>query len=177
MELDEHIYIGFYTATILEWKKLLYPDKYKEIIINSLKFLCEEKRTEVYGFVIMPNHIHLLWKVIPPYTLEQVQRSFMKFTSQMIKFDLVKEHPKVLEKFYVGAKDRKYQFWERNPKTKFLNSREVVEQKLNYIHNNPLQERWNLASNPCSYKFSSAKFYEEGNNEYGFLTHYMACFE
>jgi hypothetical protein len=50
---DEHIYIGFYTATILEWKKLLQPDKYKEIIINSLKFLSAEKRTEVYGFVIM----------------------------------------------------------------------------------------------------------------------------
>ncbi len=49
MELDEHIYIGFYTATILEWKKWLKAAKYKEIILNSLKILCEEKRVEVYG--------------------------------------------------------------------------------------------------------------------------------
>lgn len=110
MKLDEHIYIGFHTATILEWKHLLKPDKYKDIILSSMKFLTEKRRAEIYGFVIMPNHIHLLWKIIFPNTLEQVQRDFMKFTSQTIKFDLVKNHPAVLEKFYVGAKDRKYQF-------------------------------------------------------------------
>lgn len=62
MELDEHYKIGFYTATILEWKKLLMPDQYKDIIVNSLRFAVEEKRAKVYGFVIMPNHLHLLWK-------------------------------------------------------------------------------------------------------------------
>jgi hypothetical protein len=62
-------------------------------------------------------------------------------------------------KIYGGARDRKYQFWERNPKTKLLDSREVVEQKLDYIHNNPVQGKWMLTSDPCEYKFSSAKFY------------------
>ena len=128
--LFEHIYIAFYTATILEWKHLLKPDKYKQIIIDSLAFLIKEKRVKVYGFVIMWNHIHLLWKIMPQYTLQEVQLSFMKYTAQMIKFDLQKHHPQVLEKFYVGAKDRQYQFWERNPLTTYLYDRKVVEQKL-----------------------------------------------
>ncbi|MDR6563262.1 MULTISPECIES: hypothetical protein [unclassified Arcicella] len=53
-----HHYTQFFTATILSWKPLLKPDKYKQIIIDSLKFLVENHRVKVYGFVIMPNHIH-----------------------------------------------------------------------------------------------------------------------
>ena len=60
---EEHEYIGFFTATILEWQKLLKPHKYKQIILDSLKYLVEQKKVKVYAFVIMPNHIHLLWKI------------------------------------------------------------------------------------------------------------------
>jgi putative transposase len=37
---------------------------------------------------------------------------------------------------------------------------EVFLQKLNYIHNNPVQSKWHLAEFPEEYSFSSAKFYE-----------------
>jgi putative transposase len=47
-------------------------------------------------------------------------------------------HPAVLEKFYVGAKDRKYQVWERNPLRIDLWTREVFIQKIEYIHYNPI---------------------------------------
>jgi hypothetical protein len=43
---------------------------------------------------------------------------------------------------------------------------------LEYIHNNPVQERWNLADSMEEYKYSSARFYETGVDEWGFLTHY-----
>ena len=45
-------YPQFFTATNLEWKKLLKPDKYKDIVIDSLRFLVKEKRIILYGFVI-----------------------------------------------------------------------------------------------------------------------------
>ena len=85
--------IQFYTATILEWKKLLKPDKYKQIIIKSLEFLVREKRVKIYGFVIMENHIHLIWQGTELYSLKHTQLSFMKYTAQQIKFDLEKYHP------------------------------------------------------------------------------------
>jgi REP element-mobilizing transposase RayT len=56
-------YPQFFTATITEWQKLLEPDKYKDIIINSLRFLVEDKRIKLYAFVIMSNHIHLFFVV------------------------------------------------------------------------------------------------------------------
>ena len=176
-EHEENIKLGFYTATILDWKKLLMPDKYKEIIVGSLKFMVDQKMAKVYAFVIMPNHLHLIWIILKPWTLKEVQRDFMKYTSQMIKFDLAKNHQNVLELFYVGAKDRKYQFWQRNSLIKFLPSREITEQKMDYIHNNPVQGKWMLADDPLHYRYSSIRFYEEDNDEFGFLTHYMEYFE
>ncbi|MCC9165461.1 transposase [Pontibacter harenae] len=77
----EQRHIAFFTATILEWKHLLKPDKYKNLIIESLRFLVENKRVKVYGFVIMPNHLHLLWKMEEPHRRENVLRDFLKYTT------------------------------------------------------------------------------------------------
>lgn len=57
-----------------------------------------------------------------------------------------------------------------------MDKKEKFEQKLDYIHLNPLQERWNLAKAPEVYPWSSANFYETGQDEFGFLTHYMERF-
>ncbi len=170
---EQHHYIQFFTATNHWWKKLLTLDKYKTIVIDSLRFLVENERVKVYGFVIMPNHLHLVWKISNQYKREDVQRDFLKYTAQQIKFDLKINHPQVLTHFEVDLKDRKYQFWERNPLSIDLFSRKVIEQKLDYIHRNPLQEKWLLAKLPEDYWFSSYRFYEFGIDDFGFLSHYM----
>lgn len=83
-------YPQFFTATILWWKKLLKPDKYKQIIVDSLAFLVKDGRVKVYGFVIMLNHIHVVWRIHEDRLREDVQRDFLKYTAQQIKFDLQK---------------------------------------------------------------------------------------
>ena len=145
--------VQFFTATILKWKRLLKPDKYKDIVIESLRFLTEKRRVEVFAFVIMPNHIHLLWRINSKLKRENVQRDFLKFTSQQIIKDLQKQHPQVLEEFKVDAKDHAYQVWERNALSVDIYSRGVFEQKLDYIHNNPLQEKWQLCEDAETYEF------------------------
>ncbi|MBC8035054.1 MAG: transposase [Chitinophagaceae bacterium] len=164
--------IQFFTATILEWKHLFKPDKYKDLLIQSLTFLVQENRAKIYGFVIMPNHIHLLWRIGEAFTREAVQRDFLRYTAQHIKFDLQRQHPKVLERFCVQAGDRKYQFWERNALSVDLLGCRMIEQKLHYIHQNPLQEKWNLAGQPEDYLYSSASYYYQEQDRFGFLTHY-----
>ncbi len=172
-DLLEHRYPIFFTATILNWQKLLAPQKYKILMLDSLRFLVEKNRIQVYAFVLMPNHIHLLWRILPPFTRLEVQRDFLKFTAQQIKKDLTKNHPKVLPYFRVDKADRKYQFWQRNPLSVYCYTPQMTEQKLNYIHHNPIQEKWNLASLPEDYPFSSAKFYLKNEDAFGFLTHYL----
>ena len=67
---------------------------------------------------------------------------------------------------------RQIRFWERNPLSVDLWDKNVLIQKLIYIHNNPLSHPWNLANYPEEYKYSSALFYEEGIDLFGLITHY-----
>jgi putative transposase len=96
--------VVFFTATILDWKKLLKPEKYKRILLASLAFLVKEHRIKVYAFTLMDNHIHLIWQALPKNSPEQLQRSFLRFTAQQMKFDLQEHHPKVLELFMLEQK-------------------------------------------------------------------------
>jgi len=87
-------YIQFFTATVLEWRHLLKDDVIKEIITGSLRFLVEKKRVTIYSFVIMPNHLHIIWQMQSGHKRSDVQRDFLKFTSQQIKFYLQKKTSK-----------------------------------------------------------------------------------
>jgi putative transposase len=153
-------YPQFFTATNLSWNKLLERNKYKDVITDSLAFLVNDKRVTVYGFVIMPNHIHLIWQMLPNLKRDYVQRDFLKHTAQCIKEDMIKHYKQELELYLVNAKDRAYQFWERNALSVDLWTQEVLLQKLTYIHENPV--RAGLCSLPEDYKYSSALFYKSG---------------
>ena len=162
-------YAHFFTATNLEWKPLLTSDKYKGIIIESMRFVVNDKRVIIYGFVIMSNHLHIIWQLRAGKIREHVQRDFLKHTAQTIKEDLKKNNPEGLKPYLVNAKDRKYQFWERNALSIELWSEKVFMQKLKYIHENPV--RAGLCEHPLQYKYSSANFYHTGIDNWGFLTH------
>ena len=160
----------FYTATILDWKPLLKQDKYKEVVIKSLRFLVFQKRINLYAFVIMSNHIHLIWQPILVYTPDKIQHSLMSFTAHEFKKDLQQNHPEVLSEFKVNVPDREYQFWERNALGIDLFDEEVFIQKLEYVHSNPLKA--GLCTMPDAYYYSSAKFYVCGLDDFEMLTHY-----
>ena len=171
MQLIDH-HAHFFTATILNWKHLLKEDKYKDVIIESLRFLVKENRIKVYAFNIMPNHIHVIWHIQAGYKREDVQRDFLKFTAQQFKSVLVESNSALLKEFEVNAADRTYQFWKRNSLSIELFTESVFIQKLEYIHCNPIQPRWLLCKYPEEYKYSSARFYKTGVDDWGFLTHF-----
>ncbi|MGG9971501.1 transposase [Ferruginibacter sp. SUN002] len=154
----------------MEWKPLLKENKYKDEIVKSLQFLVEQKRIRLYAFVIMSNHIHLIWQALPGHTPGKIQLSFMKYTSQQIKFDLQKSNINLLNQFKVEAKDRKYQFWERNALSIELRKGKVFDQKIEYLHLNPVKA--GLCNYPEEYYYSSAKFYLTGIDDFKMLTHY-----
>ena len=94
----------------------------------------------------------------------------------MILKDLKTSHPDVLPCFKVDDPERSHRIWQRDPLAVLMDSQKKVEQKITYMHNNPLHERWNLADRPENYRWSSAHFYETGVDEFGILTHYMDRF-
>jgi len=104
------------------------------------------------------------------------KNSFEKFTAHQFQKKLEREDPLTLQKFRVAASDRKYNFWLRDPLAVGVFSREMASQKLTYMHNNPLQDHWNLSSSPEGYRFSSAAFYEGQGDEFKIMTHFMEVF-
>ena len=161
----------FYTATILNWQPLLSNDKYKDMIIESLQFCVKENKVKLYAFVIMSNHIHLVWQPLHPVTKAKLQHHFMTFTAQKIKEDLKLNNPLLLETFKVDAKDRTYQIWKRNALSVDLFTPKVLQQKIDYIHANPVKA--GLCLHPEDYYYSSAKFYNTEVKDFKMLTNYL----
>jgi putative transposase len=69
--------------------------------------------------------------------------------------------------FAVNGKDRSYRIWQRDPLAVCMDSKWKVEQKLDYIHNNPLNEKGYLSQTPETYSWSSACIYESGIDQFG----------
>jgi REP element-mobilizing transposase RayT len=143
----------FITVTCMEWTHVLAEDRLKDIVIESLRYLAKEKRVYVYAFVLMSNHFHLIWQMVEDHKREDVQRDFLKYTGQQILKTLRNENSPLLVKLLVEAKDRKFQVWERNSLSVSLWSGKVFNQKLEYIHNNPVKA--GLCINPEDYKYPS----------------------
>ena len=162
--------IEFFTATCLKWQPLLLPDDRKEILMSSLRFMVEEKRIWLYSFVIMPNHIHLMWRRQDAWVNKSTEQIFLKYTAQQIKFKLVDSRSDELELYRSTQRDRQYHFWERRPFKATMFNRQVAKQKLDYMHANPVEA--GLCTLPEEYKYSSAQFYELNKDDWGFITHY-----
>lgn len=76
-----------------------------------------------------------------------------------------------LERYKSSQIDRVCHFWERNPYKSTMYNREVTEQKLDYIHANPVAA--GLCDTSVDYRYSSARYYELNEDDWGFITHYM----
>jgi putative transposase len=160
----------YFTATINNWKHLLLKDEHKDIIIKSLQFLVGQKRITLYGFVIMSNHLHTIWQPLFGFTPSDIQASFMKHTSKQLKASLVKNDSEALAAYKVNKYDRTYQIWKREPLSIELRTASVFNQKLEYIHQNPVAA--GLCTNAEEYYYSSADFYYNGTDVFNMLTHY-----
>lgn len=173
MELKE---VYFWTSTVKDWKNLFVQDKYKQLIIDQWRSLTQKELIIVYGFVIMPNHLHVIWELCKRNGKEMPHASFNKATAHLIVKDLKVNHPAVIPYFKVNEHERSFRIWQRDPLAVLMDNKSKVEQKLTYIHQNPLQERWNLATDPIEYPWSSAAFYENEPTDFDFLVRYEERF-
>jgi REP element-mobilizing transposase RayT len=159
--------IYFWTATIHKWLHLLSNDFNKQLIIDYLKKLSDEGMITVYAFVIMPNHIHLIWQQNKLNGKETPKGSLLKYTGHEFLKLLKMEGKSSL--YEVNAANKKHEIWQRDSLGIEIYSTKVARQKLEYIHNNPVNGKWQLAEDYLSYHYSSARFYETGVDEFGFI--------
>jgi len=97
---------------------------------------------------------------------------FYEFTAHVFEQNLRKNNRDELKHYAVNSKNRKYNFWQPEPDQFLLYKAETIAQKLNYMHNNPLQDHWQLVNDSLEYPYSSARFYELGESNFDFLHDY-----
>ncbi|MBK7232101.1 MAG: transposase [Saprospiraceae bacterium] len=159
--------LHFITMTIVGWIDVFTRDIYKKIVIDSLVFCQKEKGLIINAYVIMSNHIHLICYTREPNNLSDTLRDFKKFTSKAIINAIDQSNPAesrkewMLRLFEYYAKYNKnnetYQFWQQDNHPVELASPKWINQKLAYIHLNPVRAGW--VENAEEYLYSSAKAY------------------
>lgn len=167
--------IYFFTATIHKWLPLLEDENNKVLITDYLRKLTRDQLITVYAFVIMPNHIHLIWQQNKMNGKETPQGSFLKYTAHEFLKPLKVNNQSYL--YEVNAANKKHEIWQRDSLSVEIYSRQVAIQKLQYIHFNPVSKKWMLAKDDIDYYWSSASFYETGIDNFGFLSNLYTVFD
>jgi putative transposase len=152
----------FITSTIVEWIPIFTNEKYFSIITNSLKFCKKEKGLKVYAYVILDNHIHL---VISGENLINMIQSFKRHTAKIILETLKADNKDwILNQFHFYKKRNKiksdYQVWQEGYHPQGIGTSDMLYQKINYIHFNPVKR--GLVLKPEDWRYSSANYFVNG---------------
>lgn len=104
----------------------LAAEEMKMEVIQSLQWLKAKELISMYAYVIMPNHIHLVWETQQPNGKEEPHPSFLKFAGHQFKKIGSDKYPAWLPEFAIEVVNRKYQFWQRDSLAFPLFSRAVI---------------------------------------------------
>ena len=155
----------FLTMTVVEWIDLFTRVIQKQLIIDSLKYCQENKGLNIFGWCLMPSHLHLIANTNIPFDLDNVVRDFKRHTSKHAIF-LIQNEPEsrrewLLDKFAhagkIHPKNKNYKVWRDKNHAIELFTEKVTWQKLKYIHRNPVIDK--IVYNEQDYLFSSARNY------------------
>jgi putative transposase len=158
-------YLYYLTLTVVDWVDVFTRPLYKHVLLDSIKYCQKEKGLELYAWCLMTNHIHLIASAKEDRSLSNVLRDFKKFTNKAI-IQAIQQEPEsrrywLLDRFvFAGTHDVKiktYKFWQDGNEAKEINTNAFLDQKLEYIHQNPV--RAEIVTEPEDYLYSSARDY------------------
>jgi REP element-mobilizing transposase RayT len=154
----------YVTLQVVFWIDLFTRQAYRDIFIESLKYSQQNKNLEIYAYVVMSNHVHLLAKSLSG-DLSGTLRDLKKYTSKKF-IERITDEPEsrrewMLRLFAFAAKRQNkagdYQVWTHENHAEEIYSNTFIQQKVEYIHQNPV--RGGLVQFPQEYVYSSAKNY------------------
>jgi putative transposase len=155
----ETSYPYFLTSGITAWMPVFSEPRYVEVVADSWRFLQRERAVQIFGYVVMENHLHLI--ASGPHLAEDIGR-FKSFTARKIIDDLASSGRLTLLdelRFYKERHklDQEFQLWQEGSHPQQIQCGEMMLQKLQYIHNNPLRRGY--VSDPTHWLYSSARNY------------------
>jgi len=155
----------FLTFQVVNWVDVFTRKRYRDIIIESLNYCIQHKKLNVHAWVIMSNHMHVIFS--HENNLSGIIRDFKTHTSKEIIQSII-EFPEsrrewMLFQFNIRGKmnsrNSNYQFWTQENHPIQLDTTEKIEQRLNYIHENPV--RSGIVEESIHFIYSSAPDYAD----------------
>lgn len=152
---DGQIY--FITSTIIEWLPVFTRKPYFEILTDSLNYSRSQKGLKLYAYVFMDNHLHLivggdnLGKIIKEFK-SHTARDIIKKAEEDNKIWLLNQMSFYRQKHKAGST---HQVWQEGYQPKMIISEEMLRQKADYLHHNPV--RAGVAEKPEDWLYSSAR--------------------
>ena len=155
----------FVTYTVVSWVDVFTRDEYRNVLLNSWNYCIKNKGLKIYSWCIMTNHVHMII-LSDKNDLSNIMRDMKSFTSTTIK-KMIIDNPRESRKKWMlkimkdaGLKNKnnnEFQLWQQHNHPIILDSNFMLEQKLDYIHNNPVKA--GFVDESESYLYSSARDY------------------
>ena len=156
----------FISFATVEWMDVFTRPLYKKVIIESLKYCQEKKGMILYAWCLMTNHMHMILSTDGKNNQEAIIRDFKKYTSKKC-LDLIKTNNSESRRNWMlwmfssagkkNSNNSNYQFWRQDNHPVEIDTNELMDQKLEYIHNNPVVE--GIVDKQEDYVYSSARNY------------------
>ena len=149
----------FLTCTVVEWLPVFTRPDAVGILLDSWSWLRSHEGFRIYGYVVLENHLHF---VAQAPRLDKCVSSFKSYTGRHL-VELLKQHraERLLARLRFSKRahkrDREYQFWQEGSHAEMVFSDEIMRQKLDYIHNNPVKRGY--VDLPEHWRYSSARNY------------------
>ena len=155
---EDH-YPHFMTTTVVAWLPVFSYPRFAEIILDSWRFLQIEREIDILAFVIMENHLH--WIAVGPQLGKRVGE-FKSFTATSIIKEMEQQNYQTLLQELKHYKLRHkigqtHQLWQEGSHPQAIETDEIMWQKIEYIHNNPLRRGY--IDDPVHWRYSSARSY------------------
>ena len=158
--------VYFVTFTVIRWLDVFTRQEYRDIFMESLRYCQKNKGLALYAYCMMSSHVHLIISQHGERELQGTIRDIKKHTSLAI-INAIKNNQRESRKDLLlwcfekagtnNINNERYQFWQQHSHPIELNTNEKLFQRLNYVHQNPVEAGIVLSAE--DYLYSSAMNY------------------
>ena len=165
-KIQDQSVLYFVTFTVIQWLDVFIRKEYKDIFLDSIRYCQQNKGLEVYAYCIMSSHVHMIIGQSGSQKLEDIIRDIKKFTAVKIVEAIKSNSRESRRELFIwlferagkqNSNNKNFQFWQQHNHSIELNTNEMIDQRLDYIHNNPVEA--GIVMSPEEYLYSSAVNY------------------
>ena len=155
----------FISFSVVYWIDLFTRKEYCHLFIDSLKYCQKEKGLIVYAYIIMPSHVHMIIGTRDK-PMQDILRDLKSFTSRRFKEEITVHNAESRKEWLLlmfkqagekNGNNNNWQLWQQNNHPIELWDNYMIDQKLDYLHNNPVEA--GIVAKPEDYLWSSAGDY------------------